>query len=67
MPSNDQYHVRAVQCDHRASADEIYARARHAIEYCRGRASLVMFTGNTINPDIPPDNIRAMYRAVQVP
>ncbi len=25
MRGNDQYHVRAVQCDHRASADEIYA------------------------------------------
>ncbi len=49
------------------SADEIYARARAAIAYCRGRASLVMFTGNTINPDIPLDNIRAMYRAVEVP
>jgi uroporphyrinogen decarboxylase len=47
------------------TADEIYERARAAIEYCRGRASLVMFTGNTINPDIPLDNIRAMYRAVR--
>ena len=49
----------------RYTADQVYARARWAIEYCRRRASLVMFTGNTINPDIPLDNIRAMYRAVQ--
>ncbi|NLG27606.1 MAG: hypothetical protein GX557_06820 [Chloroflexi bacterium] len=47
------------------SADEIHRRARAAIEHCRGRASLVMLTGNTINPDIPLDNIRAMYRAVR--
>ncbi len=47
------------------SADEVYARARQAIDKCRGRASLVMFTGNTICPDVPLANIRAMYRAVQ--
>jgi len=47
------------------SADEVYARTRRAIEVCRGRASLVLFTGNTICPDVPLANIRAMYRAVQ--
>jgi uroporphyrinogen-III decarboxylase len=45
------------------SAEEIYTRARQAIDKCRGRASLVLFTGNTICPDVPLANIRAMYRA----
>ncbi len=41
--------------------DEIRARVRHAIDICRGQADLVLFTGNTINPDVPLENIRAMY------
>jgi len=45
--------------------DEIRAKAKHAIEVCRGNADLVMFTGNTINPDVPLENIRAMYEAIQ--
>lgn len=40
---------------------EIRAKVRHAIEVCRGNANLVMFTGNTINPDVPLENIMAMY------
>ena len=44
--------------------DEIRAKVRHAIEVCRGKANLVMFTGNTINPDVPLDNILAMHEAV---
>jgi hypothetical protein len=47
--------------------EQVYARARWAIDYCRDRASLVLFTGNTINPDVPLENIRAMYRAVLEP
>jgi hypothetical protein len=47
------------------TAEQVYARARWAIDYCRGRADLVLFTGNTLCPDIPLDNIRAMHRAVQ--
>ena len=46
------------------SADEIYAKTSHAIEIARGQADLVMFTANTINPDVPVQNIRAMYDAV---
>ena len=34
-------------------------------EHCRGRADLVLFTSNTINPDVPLENIRAMHEAVQ--
>ena len=44
---------------------EVRAKVRHAIEVCRGRASLVLFTANTINPDVPLANIRAMHEAVQ--
>ncbi len=47
------------------SADGIRTKVRQAIETCRGKASLVLFTANTINPDVPLENIRAMYEAVQ--
>jgi len=43
--------------------DEIYAKVRQAIATCKGRAVLVLFTSNTINPDVPLENIRAMYHA----
>ncbi|MCL5271439.1 MAG: hypothetical protein M1457_13015 [bacterium] len=43
---------------------EIEAKVRRAIDICKGRASLVLFTSNTINPDVPLANIRAMYGAI---
>ena len=43
--------------------EEIRRKVRHAIEVCRGNAHLALFTGNTINPDVPLENIRAMYEA----
>jgi len=46
--------------------EEITAKVHHAIEVCKGKASLVLFTANTINPDVPLDNIRAMYRAAHI-
>jgi hypothetical protein len=45
--------------------EEITIRVRHAIDICKGNASLVLFTANTINPDVPLENIKAMYRAVK--
>jgi hypothetical protein len=45
--------------------DEITAKVHRAIEICKGNASLVLFTGNTINPDVPLENIKAMYQAVR--
>ncbi len=45
--------------------DEIVAKVRHAIEVSRGNADLVLFTANTINPDVPLANVRAMMRAVR--
>jgi hypothetical protein len=45
------------------SAD-IESRVRDAVETARGKASLVLFTANTINPDIPTENVVAMSRAI---
>ena len=45
--------------------DEVKAKVRHAIEVCRGQASMVLFTSNTINPDVPLANIVAMHEAVR--
>jgi len=49
----------------RYTAEQVRARVREAIEICRGQAHLVMFTSNTICPDVPLANIRAMYEAVR--
>lgn len=43
---------------------EIKRKVKHAIEVCRNNAHLLLFTSNTINPDVPLENIRAMYEAV---
>ena len=45
------------------SPGEVASRVREAVDICRGKASLVIFTANTINPDVPLANIRAMYEA----
>ncbi|MCL2740672.1 MAG: hypothetical protein FWE70_00985 [Oscillospiraceae bacterium] len=41
--------------------DGIRARARHYVDACKGRADLAIFTSNTICPDVPVENILAMY------
>ena len=46
------------------SPGEIKNRVKEAIRICRGEARLVLFTSNTINPDIPLENVYAMYDAV---
>jgi len=43
---------------------QIKRKVWDAVEMCRGSADLVLFTSNTINPDVPVENIRAMYEAV---
>jgi hypothetical protein len=43
---------------------QVEDRVRSAISQCRGQAALVLFTANTINPDIPLPNVVAMSRAV---
>ncbi len=45
--------------------DQIKQKVRRAAETCRGRASLVLFTSNTICPDVPLENIVAMHEAVR--
>ena len=45
--------------------EEIGAKVRQAIDLCKGNASLVLFTSNTINPDVPLANIKAMYDAAK--
>ena len=44
--------------------EQITEKVHHAINICKGNASLVLFTANTINPDVPLENIKAMYQAV---
>ena len=46
------------------SPQQVHTRVREVIELCRGRADLALFTANTINPDVPLANIRAMHEAV---
>ena len=45
------------------SPEEIRDRTRQAIDYCRDRAHLALFTSNTINPDVPLENVLAMHEA----
>ncbi len=47
------------------SPEQVKEKVRHAIEVCKDQASLVMFTSNTINPDVPLENIIAMHEAVR--
>jgi len=47
------------------SPEEIQQKVRHAVGILRGKADLVLFTSNTINPDVPLENVRAMYEAVR--
>jgi len=47
------------------SAPEITDLVHRAIDIYRDNAHLALFTGNTINPDCPLENIIAMYEAVQ--
>jgi uroporphyrinogen-III decarboxylase len=37
---------------------------REAVEICEGQASLVLFTSNEILPDVPVENMCAMYEAL---
>ena len=43
---------------------EVEAEVRRAMRVCREKASLVFFTSNTINPDVPLENIQAFWGAV---
>jgi hypothetical protein len=44
--------------------DEVRSVVRWAVDVCRDKASLVFFVSNTMNPDVPLQNIRAYWQAV---
>jgi hypothetical protein len=44
--------------------EDVRAEVRRAMDVCRDRASLVFFTSNTINPDVPLENIQTYWRTV---
>lgn len=46
------------------SPSEIKKRVKQYVKICQGNARLALFTSNTINPDIPIENIYAMYEAI---
>jgi hypothetical protein len=46
------------------TAEQVTKRVREVVRRCEGEANLVLFTSNTINPDIPLENVIAMYNAV---
>jgi len=45
--------------------EDVRAEVMTAMERCRDKASLVFFTSNTINPDVPLENIYALWNTVQ--
>ena len=48
--------------------DEIRDKVRHAVRVCRENgAGLCLFSSNTINPDVPLENIVAMHEAAREP
>ena len=44
--------------------EDIRAEVHQAMRLCRDRASLAFFTSNTINPDVPLENVQAYWQAV---
>ncbi|MDR1902100.1 MAG: hypothetical protein LBQ88_07470 [Treponema sp.] len=42
----------------------VKTRVKEVVKLCEGQANLVLFTSNTINPDIPLENVLAMYEAI---
>lgn len=45
------------------SSEEITKRVHEAIRLAKGNGSLLLFTSNTIGPDVPLENVKAMYKA----
>ena len=44
--------------------DDVCAEVHRAMAHCRDKASLVFFVSNTMNPDVPLENIRAYWQTV---
>jgi hypothetical protein len=47
------------------TADDVRAQVQRAMELARDHVSLVVFTSNTLTPDIPLENILTLWRTVQ--
>ena len=47
------------------SPEEIRKRIRYVAEICKDEADLVFFTSNTINPDVPLENLLAMHDEIR--
>jgi len=45
--------------------EDVRTEVKAAMDLCRDKASLVFFTSNTINPDVPLENIYALWNTVQ--
>ena len=45
--------------------DDVRKEVCRSMDVCRGKASLVFFTSNTITPDVPLENIRCFWETVQ--
>jgi uroporphyrinogen decarboxylase len=45
--------------------EEVRAEVKSAMEICQDKASLVFFTSNTITPNVPLQNVLALWKAVQ--
>jgi len=54
----------SVQTTLLGAADEVKNEVLRAMEICREKASLVFFTSNTINPDIPLENVLTLWQTV---
>ena len=44
--------------------NDVRAEVGRAMDLCRDNASLVFFTSNTMNPDVPLENIRTYWSTV---
>jgi uroporphyrinogen decarboxylase len=49
----------------RESPENVKRAVRNAVRICQGKASLVLSTSNEILPDVPLENVRAMYEALR--
>lgn len=45
--------------------EDVRGEVSRFVDVCRGNAALAFFTSNTINPDVPVENIRAFWDAAQ--
>lgn len=45
--------------------EDVRAEVQWAMDTCRDKASLVFFTSNTINPDVPYENVRTLWQTVR--